>query len=85
MEKVTGIGGFFSRAKDPAHLRRKPVQRRLSRFPAESDYFGRAEQAWMINFRVRDLTAMVAQFRRAGVEGAVDPETYPDGRFAPPA
>jgi predicted enzyme related to lactoylglutathione lyase len=36
----------------------------------------------MINFRVRDLDAMVAQLRRAGVEVEVDPQAYPNGRFA---
>jgi glyoxylase I family protein len=36
-------------------------------FPADTDYFGRAEQAWMLNFRVRDLDAMLAQLRAAGV------------------
>ena len=35
-------------------------------FDAETDYFGRRENAWMINFRVRDLDAMLAQLRAAG-------------------
>ena len=51
-------------------------------FPADTDYFGNAEKQWMLNFRVRDLDAMVAQLRAAGVEVAVDPEVYPNGRFA---
>jgi catechol 2,3-dioxygenase-like lactoylglutathione lyase family enzyme len=51
-------------------------------FPADSDYFGDAKKNWMINFRVRDLDAMVAQLRSAGIEVRVDPETYPNGRFA---
>jgi len=51
-------------------------------FPNDTDYFGRAEQQWMINFRVRDLDAMVAQLRAAKIEVAVDPEVYPNGRFA---
>ncbi len=51
-------------------------------FPADTKYFGRSEQAWMINFRVADLDAMVAELRAAGVEVEVDPETYPNGRFA---
>ena len=37
---------------------------------------------WGINFRVRDLDAMVAQLRAAGIEVDVDPEEYPNGRFA---
>ena len=36
----------------------------------------------MVNFRVRNLDAMVAQLRRAGIEVDVDPKTYPNGRFA---
>ena len=37
-------------------------------FPADTDYFGRPDQSWMINFRVRDLDAMLAQLRAAGVK-----------------
>jgi predicted enzyme related to lactoylglutathione lyase len=40
------------------------------------------EQAWMLNFRVRDLDAMVAQLRAAGV-GIDSQETQEGvGRFA---
>jgi glyoxylase I family protein len=51
-------------------------------FASTTGYFGRAEQQWMINFRVRDLDAMVRQLRSAGVEVEVDPTVYPNGRFA---
>jgi glyoxylase I family protein len=51
-------------------------------FRKDTEYFGAAEQQWMINFRVRDLTAMVAQLKRAGIEVEVDPQLYPNGRFA---
>ncbi len=37
---------------------------------------------WGINFRVRDLDAMVTQLLEAGIPVSVDPEEYPDGRFA---
>lgn len=47
---------------------------------AESPYLG--PTGWGINFRVRDLEAMVAQLRAAGIEVEVDPETYPNGTFA---
>ncbi len=53
-----------------------------SQFPHVTNYFGRAEQAWMINFRVRDLNAMVAQLQAAGIEVERDPKEYPNGRFA---
>ena len=51
-------------------------------FPQDSDYFGNPQQAWMINFRVRNLDAMVAQLSAAGISVKVDPERYPNGRFA---
>ena len=37
---------------------------------------------WGINFRVRNLDAMVAQLRAAGIAVEVDPENYSIGRFA---
>ncbi len=104
MERVTGIGGFFFRAKDPAALAgwyeehlgvtRVPTSYNetcwsqdagntvLAPFPLDSDMFGRPEQQWMLNFRVRDLAAMVAQLEAAGIEVKVDPEVYPNGLFA---
>ncbi|WP_241972451.1 VOC family protein [Aliidiomarina haloalkalitolerans] len=51
-------------------------------FGANSTYFGRSEQQWMINFRVHDLDAMVAQLRAAEIDVEVDPNEYPNGRFA---
>jgi glyoxylase I family protein len=51
-------------------------------FSADTKYFGRPEQQWMINFRVSNLDAMAAQLTAAGVEVAVDQEPYPNGRFA---
>ena len=51
-------------------------------FKADTKYFGRATQQWMINFRVRDLDAIVAQLTGAGIVVDVDREVYPNGRFA---
>ena len=51
-------------------------------FPSDSDYFRRPEQQWAINFRVRDLDAMVAQLRRADIVVEVHETPYPNGRFA---
>ena len=51
-------------------------------FPQDTDYFGRADQRWMINFRVRELDAMVRQLRAASIDVSVDSETHPNGRFA---
>ena len=51
-------------------------------FSARSEYFGNRKQQWMLNYRVRDLDAMLAQLRAAGVR--VDEKTEEDenGRFA---
>jgi glyoxylase I family protein len=104
MERVTGVGGVFFRAADPAalgrwyadHLGVDPAPESydvaswwqqagptvFSALPADSDHFGDASHAWAVTFRVADLTAMVDQLRRSGVSVRVDPETYPNGRFA---
>lgn len=50
-------------------------------FDKNTKYFGRQEQGWMVNFRVADLNAMVAQLRAAGIE-IEDPKSYPNGHFA---
>ena len=51
-------------------------------FPQDSMMIGADEHTWMINFRVDDLDAMVDQLRSAGETVDVDPERYPNGRFA---
>jgi glyoxylase I family protein len=51
-------------------------------FPTDTDYFGNRRKTWMINFRVRDLGAMAAQLRRAGIKVEIDRKRYPNGRFA---
>jgi glyoxylase I family protein len=54
--------------------------RSLRRRALESPYLG--PSGWGINFRVADLDGFVDQLRAAGIEVEVDPETYPNGRFA---
>lgn len=52
-------------------------------FNQDTDYFGRPEQQWMINFRVDDLDALMAQLKAAGI--AVETRAEWDsevGRFA---
>jgi glyoxylase I family protein len=51
-------------------------------FPDSTDYFGDMSKQWMLNFRVRDLDKMVAQLRANGTSVDVDPQAYPNGRFA---
>jgi predicted enzyme related to lactoylglutathione lyase len=36
----------------------------------------------MINFRVRNLSAILHQLEVAGIKFTLDPETYPNGKFA---
>ncbi len=50
--------------------------------PADSDHFGSTAHAWSVNFRVDDLDAMVRQLRAVNIEVTVDPEQFPNGRFA---
>jgi glyoxylase I family protein len=104
MEKVTGIGGFFFRAKDPKalglwyeqHLGILPIPTTYGEpgwqqeagptafapFAETSPYFGDAQKVWMLNFRVRDLGKMAAQLQAAGITVKIDPQSYPNGRFA---
>jgi|SRR6266852_6149320 len=51
-------------------------------FDADTTYFGSPRNVWMVNFRVRDLDAMLTQLRAAGVEAVLDAQQYPNGRFA---
>ncbi len=43
-------------------------------FAQGTRYFGRPEQQWMINFRVDDLQAMIAQLQAAGIAVETNPE-----------
>jgi catechol 2,3-dioxygenase-like lactoylglutathione lyase family enzyme len=54
----------------------------FSPFPETSPYFGDPKQMWMVNVRVRDLDKMATQLRAAGIPVDVDPQVYPNGRFA---
>ncbi len=95
MEKVTGIGGVFFKANDAASLRNwyrdhlgidvdpnwggaMLGETVWSIAPAGSTHF---ERPLMINYRVRDLDAMLAQLRAAGavVDDKTDDQEY--GRF----
>jgi catechol 2,3-dioxygenase-like lactoylglutathione lyase family enzyme len=99
MERVTGIGGVFIRARDAAALRAWYAEHlgfevgdwggeqldwtpggstTWSIFEADTGYFGRPEQPYMVNYRVADLDAILAQLRAAGVE--VD-DRVEDGEF----
>jgi glyoxylase I family protein len=51
-------------------------------FAQDTKYFGAPSQQFMLNFRVRDLDKMAAQLRAGGIAVEIDPQTYPNGRFA---
>ncbi|MDQ8046457.1 MAG: VOC family protein [Solirubrobacteraceae bacterium] len=50
-------------------------------FDHDTAYFGRPDQAFMVNFRVADLDAMLAQLRAAGVEVIDEVQASDFGRF----
>lgn len=51
-------------------------------FEPDTDYFGSPEQATMLNFRVRDLDAMLAQLRERGADVAAETQDMAGvGRF----
>jgi predicted enzyme related to lactoylglutathione lyase len=51
-------------------------------FESETDYFGSRDQQTMLNFRVRDLDAMLGQLRSMGVDMAEEPQDMEGvGRF----
>ena len=52
-----------------------------SDFPADTDYFGPARPAFMINYRVSNLERMLAQLRSKGVS-VEKVEDFDYGRFA---
>ena len=104
MEKVTGIGGVFFRARQPKELaewyrdhlgvdvvpssydelpwEQQAGPTAFAPFPEDTDYFGHDGKQWMIDFRVANLDAMVAQLQAAGISVEIDHEPYPNGRFA---
>ncbi|HEU0025436.1 MAG TPA: VOC family protein [Thermoleophilaceae bacterium] len=105
MARVTGIGGFFFRSRDPDALNRwygnhlgvvmldsrtydDPgwFQDRgecvFSAVDADSKLPGPLEHSWMINLRVDDLAGMVERLQAADIAVDLDPESYPNGRFA---
>ena len=108
MERVTGIGGVFLKAKDPKTLASwydkhfglsfgdntyinfnwvnennpaVPGNTVFAFFKEESTYFDPSASPFMINFRVKDLAAMLSALKQEGVElvGEMVEEGY--GKF----
>lgn len=68
-----------SHGQKPWHQEAGPTA--FAPFKKDSTYFGRPEQGWMVNFRVSDLKAMVAQLRADGIT-VDEPQSDPSGSFA---
>ncbi|MEM9168670.1 MAG: VOC family protein [Pseudomonadota bacterium] len=51
-------------------------------FEATTTYFDAPDKVFMLNFRTKDLDALVAHLRANEIDVAVDEKTYPNGRFA---
>jgi predicted enzyme related to lactoylglutathione lyase len=98
MERVLGIGGYFMRAADPVALgawyrdflgldadglwRQEAGVTAFATFESETEYFGSRAQQTMLNFRVRDLDAMLAQLRDKGADVAKETQDMEGiGRF----
>jgi len=94
VERVTGIGGVFIRSTSVEELRAWYRDHlgidvtewggavldgvTWSIFPGDTTYF---ERESMVNYRVRDLDAMLAQLRAAGVQVDDHVEEMEFGRF----
>lgn len=83
MTNITGIGGFFFRSKDPKALKdwyinilgidiqeyiwnQQAGPTVFEPFKQDTDYFA-ADKQWMINFRVTDLKALIADLEAKGI------------------
>jgi len=107
MKRVSGIGGIFFKAKDPAKLREWYRQHLgieseswggfafqwnndpradggntvWSVFSDDTKYFDPSQKPFMINFRVADLHALLAQLRAESVEVDAKTEESEFGKF----
>lgn len=108
MEKITGIGGVFFKAKDHKALCKwydenlgtefgentyldfawvnqnnpeVPGHTVFSFFEEETKYFTPSVKPFMINFRVKNLDAMMAQLKANGVEVMEKTEDADYGKF----
>jgi len=51
-------------------------------FKQDTEYFRDPDKQWMINFRVDDLDAIIADLEQAGIPVERHDEDFPNGRFA---
>ena len=95
MAGAVAIGGIFFRCKDPDAMAAwyaaqlgiiaggAPWQQQagplaFAPFPSDTDYFP-ADRQWMVNFRVDDLTALIASLHASGI--AVETRAEWDGEW----
>lgn len=107
MKRVTGIGGIFFKARDPAALAAwyrdhlgldvgpgwngamfpwggpdsAPGMTLWSPFAADTDYMAPGTAAFMVNFRVADLDALLAALRAEGCNVLERTEASAQGKF----
>ena len=108
MQRVTGIGGIFFKARDPtalgewyqSHLgvtletwggsifkwasEANPSGQGMTiwnTFASAADYFEPSQSSFMVNYRVDDLDAMLAQLRAAGCAVQDKVDSSAQGRF----
>ena len=81
-EKHLGIGGRVSGDSLTFDGPESTGMTVFAHFKADTNYFGTGPQPFMVNFRVDDMDALLAQLAASGVR--VDPERgdYSYGRFA---
>ena len=76
-----GTHALFAADPDGGDAAPAPAVTVWSPFPADTAYFGAGTAGWMINYRVPDLDAMLAQLRSAGVWVADEVQDSEYGRF----
>ena len=76
-----GTHAVFAAGPDGRDATGAPLAVVWSAFPAGTAYCGPGPAGWMVNYRVADLDAMLAQLRAAGVWVAEQVEESEFGRF----
>jgi catechol 2,3-dioxygenase-like lactoylglutathione lyase family enzyme len=77
--EVDNYGSLFK--FHPFGQPKKIAQLQWSPFPHTTDYLGEADQEFMINYRVRNIEALVDQLRTQGIPILDDIATYDYGKF----
>jgi glyoxylase I family protein len=97
MAQATGIGGIFFRADDPAALAawyhthlgidmsqgvwpQQAGATVFAPFKRDTDYFA-ADRQWMLNLRVDDLKALIANLQTASIPVETRPDWDGDGSY----